>query len=203
VKDEEVQDWVKAARQGDKLAFERLYDCYVESIYKYLFFRLGHVEEAEDLTSQVFLKAFKAISQYESRGAPFSSWLFRIAHNLVIDHYRKNNRYRIESLENEEWEIEETRLEPEKHVLALADCLEVKDALLLLTAAQREVLVLRYLEGFKVAEIAQIVGKKEGAVRALLRRGLASLAKIWRHKSPAHNSSSKLYQSEASSRLNT
>ncbi len=163
------------ASQRDPDAFAALYNAYVERIYKYVYYKVGDPNEAEDLCEQVFLKAWEAIGRYTWYGYPFSSWLYRLAHNLVVDHYR--TRREILPL-NDTLLIREEPIDPE---VALARSLtsgELRQAILRLTTEQRQVICLKFIEGYSNSEIATMMDKKEGAIRALQYRALRSLQTI-------------------------
>lgn len=163
------------ASEHDQTAFAELYNAYVEKIYKYIFYKVGNDTEAEDLCEQVFLKAWEAIGRYTWCGYPFSSWLYRLAHNLVVDHYRT----RRETVPLHE--VLTTSSEPEDpqdSLLQTLDAAELRDAISQLTDDQRQVIALKFIEGYENAEIAQMLNKKEGAIRALQYRALRSLLSI-------------------------
>jgi len=168
-------DLAQRASERDQTAFAELYNAYVEKIYKYIFYKVGNAVEAEDLCEQVFLKAWEAIGRYTWCGYPFSSWLYRLAHNLVVDHYRT----RRESVPLHE--VLTTSSEPEDpqdSLLQTLDAAELSDAISQLTDDQRQVISLKFIEGYENAEIAQMLNKKEGAIRALQYRALRSLLSI-------------------------
>lgn len=165
---------VRQARSGDSEAFGQLYDACVERVYRYIYFRVSHEETAEDLTSQVFLKAWENLDRYKAGGSPFIAWLYTIARNLVIDHYRSQKEF--VSLEDvtlsapeEQNPVDQTELRFELQAL--------RDALQFLTDDQQEVLILKFIVGLPNDSIARMMKKQEGAVRALQMRGLQTLAK--------------------------
>lgn len=165
---------VRQARSGDSEAFGQLYDACVERVYRYIYFRVSEEETAEDLTSQVFLKAWENLDRYKAGGSPFIAWLYTIARNLVIDHYRSQKDF--VSLEDvtlsapeEQNPVEQTELRFELQAL--------RDALQFLTDDQQEVLILKFIAGLPNDSIARMMKKQEGAVRALQMRGLQTLAK--------------------------
>ncbi len=153
-----------------------LYDAYVDRLYRFVFFRVGNAQIAEDLTSQVFLKAWENLGHYEVRGLSFGAWLFRIARNLVIDHYRTRKEH--ESLEEEASVGSHSDLTAESGMDAEFEAEWLRSAMKQLTDDQRTVLTLKFIEGFSTAEIAQVMGKRQGAIRALQLRGLQALADI-------------------------
>lgn len=166
---------VQLAIQRDCDAFAQLYNSNVNRIYRYIYYRIGNGAEAEDLCEQVFLKAWEAISRFEWRGYPFSSWLYRLAHNMIVDHYRmrKDN----EPLEDRV-PSSDRRMDPEASLQRTLANEQLRWALQQLTEEQRQVLQLKFIEGYGNPEIAQILAKKEGAIRALQYRALRSLHRI-------------------------
>ncbi len=170
------------AVQRDAQAFAALYDSYVNRIYHYIYFKVGSTVEAEDLTAQVFLKAWEAIGNYEWREHPFSAWLFRIARNLVVDYHRA--RREMVSLEEPDYRTpswtEDVTAKPEIALQELFTIEQLRAAIRQLTGEQQEVIVLRFLEGYSTAEVATIMNKREGAIRGLQFRGLSALRDIFR-----------------------
>lgn len=169
---------VRSAIDGDPEAFAQLYLTYGERILRFVLFRVGDEQLAEDLTSQTFLKAWEKLGNYQMRGLPFGAWLFRIARNIVFDHYR-NYRETVEleaSLEMKADPSANVVEVAEKHLEA--DLLQA--ALRRLTEEQRQVLMLKFNDGMSTTEVAKVMGKRCGAVRALQMRGLQSLQR--RHR---------------------
>ena len=165
---------VQRAKQQDKEAFAQLYEAHFDKIYRYVVIRIGNKTEAEDVTQQVFLKALKSISSFRWQGVPFSAWLFRIAHNQVVDYFRKNKK-RVtvpldESLVSHEGD-------PQSTAERKLDIEQLVDATKQLTGAQREVISLRFAGELPVAEVAKIMGRSEGAVKALQHSAIVSLRK--------------------------
>lgn len=164
-------DLVRKAKRGDAAAFGRLYDHTVDRIYRYVFFRVTDVETAEDLTSNVFLKAWENLERYRP-GGPFLAWLYTIARNTVIDHYRtRKPGVRLEDVV--------IRQDPEidDGLDRQNDAAMVKRALRELTDEQQEVLSLRFLEELDTEQIARRMRKTEGAIRALQMRALQAMAR--------------------------
>jgi RNA polymerase sigma-70 factor (ECF subfamily) len=172
------QRLVERAQAGDASALALLYEGYFDKIYRYVALRVGDTAEAEDITEEVFLKMLEAIGTFRFTGAPFSSWLFRIAHNQVVDHHRRLGRRPAAALEaadnlpaNEDpVSATETRIHLNEFGAALQQ----------VTEAQRQVIALRFGASLSIAEVAQVMGKREGAIKALqhsavqaLRRSLA------------------------------
>lgn len=163
------------ASRRDQAAFAELYNAYVDKIYKYIYYKVGSAQDAEDLCEQVFLKAWEAIGRYTWCGYPFSSWLYKLAHNLVVDHYRT----RRETLPlNDVIATSDEPVDPESMLRQTLDACELRDAIVQLTSEQRQVIALKFVEGYDNAEIAQMMNKKEGAIRALQYRALRSLQGI-------------------------
>ena len=170
-----VRALVERAQQGDREALEELYLIHFDRIYSYLHVSVGNRHDAEDLTTQTFLKMLEAIGKFRWQSAPFSAWLFRIAHNLAMDHFRATKR----------WQPEETPPEPDpdEHTSAEHGALESigrKSMLELiedLSPEQQQVLTLKFVFNFANAEAATILGKTEGAIKSLQHRALASLQK--------------------------
>lgn len=164
---------ITRAISGDSEAFANLYETYVDDLYRFILHRIGHEQTAEDLTSQVFLKAWDNLGRYKMRGLPFGAWLFQIARNSVIDYYRT----RKETLP-----LEPTELDPamnvSKEVERRLESEWLRTVLQRLTEDQREVLTLKFINGLKTKEVASIMGKGQGAIRALQMRALQALAEI-------------------------
>ena len=164
------------AVSGDPDAFAALYDFYVEQIYRFVLFRVGDEQTAEDLTSQVFLKAWDNLSSYQIRGLLFKAWLFRIARNSVIDYYRTYKE--TMPLEPSALTKPDPAAEVGDQVEQQLQAEELRLALQQLTEDQRQVLTLRFIEGLSTEEVANVLGKRQGAIRALQMRGLQALAEI-------------------------
>ena len=161
------------AGKGDSAAFGALYDRYVEAVYRYVFYRVRNDADAEDLVSDVFMRALKAIPRYEPRVA-FLAWLYRIARNAVIDRARRS-RTQISFEDALAHPNVDQVVEPDATILALSDKEAVRAALAQLTPLQQEVIVLRFVEGYSTHEIATLVGKREGTVRGIQFRALEAL----------------------------
>lgn len=178
---EELAEIIRRVKGGDKRVFGLIYDCYADRIYRYVFFKTNHLFDAEDLTAEVFLKAFENIQSYEIRDCPFSAWLYRIAHNAVVDYYRLKGKTPLKTLEEGDIPTSEHH-DPEIVILSNLDSEALCQALERLTEEQREVVLLRFIEGLPARQVAEIMEKPEGAVRALQRRGLKALSRIFRSK---------------------
>ena len=165
---------------GDRQAFGALYERYVDRIYRYVYFKVGNRSQAEDLTSQTFLKAWDAIGDYEWRDHPFGAWLFRIAHNLIVDYHRSRREVFALDDATQQLEAKASRddIRPE-HVLAELISMErVRHAIGRLTEEQQQVLVLRFFEGLDTGEVAEMMGKRRGAIRGLQFRALSALREL-------------------------
>jgi len=174
VQDEE--SLVRRAKEHDEAALTQLYEENFDKIYRYIVLKIGDRTEAEDMTQQVFLKAFKSISGYRSKGSPFSSWLFRIAHNQIVDYWRKKSKRATVPLE--ETRVGSSNNNPSSDVERKMDIEGLVAATKRLTNMQREVISLRFAGGFSVAEVAKSMGKSEGAIKALQHSAVVSLRKI-------------------------
>jgi RNA polymerase sigma-70 factor (ECF subfamily) len=162
------------ASQGDKDAFGELYEHYTERIFNYVYYRTGNVHDAEDLTARVFQRAMNHIHSYTDRGVPFSAWLYRIAHNLVANWHRDRSR-------KQEIPLDDLPILPAKgdHPETTLVRTEQKDALLRLIrrlpSERQNLLILKFVENMSNAEIGQVMGRSEGAVKSLYHRTLLSL----------------------------
>jgi len=173
--DVDMRALVERAQGGDRSALEELYLLHFDRIYSYLHMSVGNRHDAEDLTTQTFLKMLEAIGRFRWQSAPFSAWLFRIAHNLAIDHFRARRRVQTEDEVPEPSGLEESSAEEQAFdSMGRAGMLALIERL---SAAQRQVLTLKFLFGFVNAEVAGILGKTEGAVKSLQHRALVSLQK--------------------------
>jgi len=174
-----VQDEERLVRraQQEPEAFAQLYEEYFNRIYRYIVLRIGSEVEAEDLTQQVFLNALKSISSFKWKGIPFSAWLFRIAHNQVVDYLRKRAKHMTEPLNGMALAAvsdDNPQLEVERKL----DIEQVLVATQRLTEAQREVISLRFTSDLSVAEVARVMSKSEGAVKALQHSAIVALRKV-------------------------
>jgi RNA polymerase sigma-70 factor (ECF subfamily) len=171
----DVRKLVERGQAGDRDALEELYLLHFDRIYSYLHMNVGNRHDAEDLTTQTFLKMLESIGRFQWRSAPFSAWLFRIAHNLAMDHFRANKRWQPEEDVPEAPGSEEPSAEFQAmHTIGRQSMLELIEDL---SDDQREVLTLKFVFSFSNAEVATILGKTEGAVKSLQHRALASLQK--------------------------
>lgn len=166
---------VLQAQAGNSEAFGQLYDAYMERIYRFVYFRVEDQQTAEDITSQVFLKAWSNLDRFQFSRTPYLAWLYTIAHNAVIDHYR--TRKVTTALDDVQLSQPDHSDAVESEIDMTAEMQSVKVALQTLTDDQQKVLTLKFIEGMSNNEIARLLGKREGAIRALQMRGLQALAK--------------------------
>jgi RNA polymerase sigma-70 factor (ECF subfamily) len=159
----------------DEQGLASLFTNYYPRIYNYAVLQLGDIQAAEDLASDVMLKVLGSIHRYRPRGSPFSAWVFRIARNGLIDLHRRRQRRREVDLK--ELPID-TRMGPQELAERALDRGQIQIALKYLTESQRQVIVLRFIEGFDNASVADILGRSEGAVKSLQHRALISLRSI-------------------------
>jgi RNA polymerase sigma-70 factor (ECF subfamily) len=172
---ERVRELVERAQQGDRVALEELYLIHFDRIYSYLHLSVGSRHDAEDLTTQTFLKMLESIGRFRWQSVPFSAWLFRIAHNLAMDHFRAKRRWQPEEEVSEAVQGEETSAE-EQALAALAQA-SLLDLIQRLSPEQRQVLTLKFVFRFSNGEVATVLGKTEGAIKSLQHRALATLQK--------------------------
>jgi len=172
-----IPDVIERARNGDVAAFGEIYDTHVDSVYRYLLYRVREPSDAEDLTSEVFTRAFANIHRYRWQGKSFLAWLYTIARNAVTDR-RRRDRPTVE-LDNAYGLAAEGPTAHDRAVLG-EEVDALRGAVKYLTGEQQEVLVLRFIENMSSREVATILGKNEGAIRALQFRALGRLRKILR-----------------------
>ena len=170
MRDEE--NFALGLRKRDPEAWARLYEEYLPRIYRYIALRVRNQTEAEDLTEQVFLRALESSPSFKWRGAPISSWLFRIARNQVIDYWRTDKSKRTLRLNAS---LVSNTIDPERAAERNSDIRQLIQAVGQLTQAQRDVIELRFAGGLSVSEVANILGKSPGAVKVLQHSALATL----------------------------
>ena len=168
---------VDRARAGDQQALADLYDWYMPRVYRYAVARLGNSVEAEDLTEEVFLKMLGAIGSFRWRDVPFSSWLFRIAHNHVASYFRRAAQ-RGGPTTVIPADLADGRRDLAASVEDQITMEEVRRATELLPDAQREVIALRFAVGLSIADTARVLGKREGNVKVLQHKAVAKLQKL-------------------------
>ena len=171
----QVRQLVERAQAGDRDALEELYLIHFDRIYSYLHMSVGNRHDAEDLTTQTFLKMLEAIGRFRWQSAPFSAWLFRIAHNLAMDHFRASRRWHPEEeVPEPEGAAESSAEEAALQSIGRRSMLELIENL---SHEQQQVLTLKFVFNFPNGEVATILGKTEGAIKSLQHRALASLQK--------------------------
>lgn len=171
---EDEQKLIKKAKDGEVDAFGLLYDHYLPKIFRFVLLKVSHREEAEDLTHQVFLKAWENIDQYDFKGYSFGSWLYRIAKNITIDYYR-SFRMEVSTEEINELSVEsflfghlDQKIEWEKLMWSIR---QLKDI-------EQNVLIMRFVEDLSPKEIAEVISKSEGAVKVIQHRAVNNLKKV-------------------------
>jgi RNA polymerase sigma-70 factor (ECF subfamily) len=176
-----VWSLVERAQAGEAEAFGLIYDRYLDTVFRFVYFRVGNRQLAEDLTADTFLRALGRIGSFTWQGRDLGAWLVTIARNLVADHF-KSGRYRLEvtirdvlDAEREDWGPDGS---PESAVVDHITNVELLKAVKQLNPEQQECIVLRFLQGFSVAETAQAMGKNEGAIKALQYRAVRALARL-------------------------
>ena len=169
---------VDRAAAGDAPAFAALYDRHLQQVYRHVYYRVGHRNDAEDLSQQVFLQAWRAMPRYKRAGAPFVAWLLTIAHNEVIAFYRKSRQTNYLEVEPETRDLWS---DPEAQALSQFDRLAVRRAILRLKPEQQQVVMMRFIEHFEYSAIAGALGKNEGNIRVIQHRALNELRRLLAH----------------------
>jgi len=167
---------VSRAISGDGEAFAKLYEEYFDKVYRYIYLRIREQAEVEDLVQEVFVKALEAIGSYRWRNLPFASWLFRIARNHMIDHLRKSGK-----VEKMDWDDNIAYVEgpnPSRIAEQTLEIEELRANIEKLSPAQRAVISLRFSGELSVDEVARVLGKSPGTVKALQHNGIVALKKM-------------------------
>ena len=175
---QDEQGLVAEAQQHNEGAFAQLYERYFEKIYRYILLKIGDQFEAEDMTQQVFLKALKSIGTFKWKNVPFSAWLYRIAHNQTVDYLRRKSRHPTGTLEEAEAYIVEPGGGPQEMAEFHFDLERLTAATKRLTPAQRNVIALRFASELSIAEVSHVMGKSEGAIKALQHSAVLALRRI-------------------------
>ena len=172
-----LQEWelVQRAQALDEVALASLYSTYYPKIYNYAFLQLGDIHAAEDLASDVMLKLLESIKKYQFKGTPFSAWVFRIARNRLIDLHRRRKRHGEVNLTEP---LAAMQIGPQTLAERALDRGQLQLALRYLTDEQRQVIVLKFIEGFDNASVARVLGRSEGAIKSLQHRALKSLRRV-------------------------
>lgn len=168
---------LRRAQQWDQDALAQIYDTFAPAIYRYVYRRTGHQNTAEEITAETFHRFLVALKHGSGPTEYLSAWLYRVAHNLIVDFYRRQPPQEPESLDN----VEESLAEPDQgaaHVERQMQVEQARAALRQLTPLQQQIITLRYLEELSNEDIARIVERTEGAVKALQHRALDSLRRI-------------------------
>jgi RNA polymerase sigma-70 factor (ECF subfamily) len=167
-----ISELVERAQGGDSAAMAAIFDHFADPIFRFVRFRMGNPQDAEDVSQRVFLQMIEALPRYERRGKPFRAWLFRIARNAIIDHARTHHA--SEPLDAIRERASHDR-GPEAHAMMSAEMEQVASALAYLPDDQREVIGLRFVAELSPTEIAAVLGRRAGTVRATQFRALAAL----------------------------
>ncbi len=173
--EDQERSWLERARRGDGEAIGELYRRYAHAVYRYVYYRLGDVEQAEDVTADVFVRALEALPRFRERGLPFSAWLYRIAAARVADAFRRKRRRPMEPLAGD---LTESSAGPEEVAEERWRAEQLRRLVGQLPEIQQQVLVLRFVERLSHAEVARIIGRSEGAVRVMQHRALRELKRL-------------------------
>ena len=173
-----INDLVSRAQLGQSSAFEGLYEHFYGGVYRYVYFKVGNPTEAEDLTEEVFLRLLESIHTFRWQGRPFSAWLYRIARNLVVDHFRKRGRERRVPLDTAMGIGDPASVDLDAQADVKMTMVQVRQAMANLSDLQREVISLRFDGGLSVLETAEAVGRKQNAVKALQHAGIKKLRRL-------------------------
>jgi RNA polymerase sigma-70 factor, ECF subfamily len=167
------QKLIRAAQGGDEQAFGELYNAYVHDIFRYILYRVGSSEIAQDLTAEVFLRAVEGLVRYQDRQVPLLAWLYRIAHARVVDHYRHVHRVGQEDdIENVDLTAED---DLDSDLMMNYQQQKIREAIYKLPGEQQQVIVLRFIEGYNVQQTADVLGKTPGAIKMIQRRALQAM----------------------------
>ena len=171
---QEEERLVHQAQQGDAGAYGKLYDIHFDKVFRYLYVRCGNRTDAEDLAEEVFLRGWQSINSFRWQGVSYAAWLMRIAHNLLVDHFRKKR----EPVYLDERPALPPSASPEASVEQRLAVEQVMQATKELTDLQRQVIALRFCAGLSVAETAKAMGKQEGAVKAMQHSAVAAIRRV-------------------------
>ena len=168
---------IKNAQSGDTDAFGELYERYAPRVFRFLYAHLDNRLDAEDLTEDVFLRVWKSLGSYKEKGVPFLAFLFRVARNALIDHYRRGAKGE-ERVSIEDMQLSDQTPGPVESVMAIMEHQQLRVMLKELREDYRMVLVLRYLSELSPEETAKVMGKSPGAIRVMQHRALAALRSV-------------------------
>jgi RNA polymerase sigma-70 factor (ECF subfamily) len=172
----DVESLIDRAVGGDTEAFGRLYDVYADRIYRHIYYRISNIEDARDLTQEVFMKAWQALPRYRRTKTPFLGWLFTISHNRVIDYYRTKKDYA--HLNDNAILIEDREGSPERLAEDHFTQQEIRRVIIQLPKDQQQVILMSFIEGFAYKEIAAALNKTEGNIRVIMYRALKKMREI-------------------------
>ncbi len=177
--DSEMTRIIEAAHRYEQWAFEEIYNRYADKLFRFLLLRVGSRPEAEDLVAEAFVRILHRIDTFQGKTvASFSAWIYRVARNLLVDHYRHRAKRETTSLDARYYKLVDTNSEPHKKTVESQANKELYDAIANLTPDQQQVVVFKFFEGMSNAEIARILGKTEGAVKSLQHRALSALQRF-------------------------
>lgn len=185
---------ISRAKSADGHALATIYERYEQAIYRYIYYRVGDRELAEDLRAEVFLRMLEGMEHYEDRGWSIAAWLYRIAHDRTIDTLRR--RYKRQQLPLESWT--DICDGPESVLDTQLDYEELRQSLNYLTESQRQVITLRFIGELSIQEVARQLGLTEGAVKALQHRGIQALARLLHPDNAVYRNSNCNHRTSAS-----
>ncbi|MCL4405370.1 MAG: RNA polymerase sigma factor [Patescibacteria group bacterium] len=172
------QKLVERAKSGDSSAFGLLYDYYLPRIYRFVLIKVGQREVAEDITHLAFLKAWENIDRYFYRGYSFGSWLYKVARNTLTDHYRDRNSSTQVHLDDIFIEPESDKPRPGENIDIKLESERIMAALLKLSALEQDVVIMRLVDDLPTKEVAEAVGKSEGAIKLIQHRAIKKLKEL-------------------------
>ncbi|MYD36815.1 MAG: sigma-70 family RNA polymerase sigma factor [Dehalococcoidia bacterium] len=175
--DGDIAAIVQQAQNGEAAAFGQLYEIYSDRVFRYVAYRVDSDADAEDITEDVFIRMLEAIGSFKWRNVPFSAWLMRIAHNRVIDHYRRG-RLRTATPLDDAPPLASRDRDPQERVDTFSDLQELRVAMAGLTDLQRQVISLRFGSDLSIAETAHVMNRNEGAVKALQHSAIRALRRL-------------------------
>ncbi len=173
---EREQALIRAAQKGNRQAFADIYRENVDKIYRYILHRVETSSVAEDLTSDVFMRALEGLPTYKIQDTPFIAWLYTIANGKVVDHYRRRQHTPI--TEELDAVVETSDAELDASIIESQDQAVLRSAILALSPEQQQVIIFRFIEGYSLEKTALIMDKTEGAIKAMQHRALASMSRI-------------------------
>lgn len=174
---------IKRAKRGDSDAVAELYSTYVQQIYRYVAYRVSDISDAEDITADVFVKMVEGLGTYKDTGAPFESWLYRIASARIIDMYRRNTRRPVQDLDET---LTSNEPLPEQEIIVEAEHNELRQAISQLTETDQNILIMRFVERKSHQEVATLLNKSMTAVKSAQHRALVRLAELLGEEKTRH-----------------